>query len=112
LQWGPGGGRPCPNGAVFGEAFAQRSNLVPDCRFLVGDPALPDAAREIVLADHRPRRLEQRQQHLEDAAAGPYRPTVNQDFETNFTTAKRGRRGQLRAMIKIDIFKENHRFAD
>jgi hypothetical protein len=33
LRWGPGGGYSCPNGAAFGEAFAQRSNLVSDCRF-------------------------------------------------------------------------------
>jgi hypothetical protein len=47
------------------------------------------------------------------AAAGPYRPTVNQDPEmAELHHRGRGRRGELRAMIKIDIFKENHRFAD
>ena len=45
--------------AVGAKAFAQRGSLVPDCRFGFDDPALPDAAEELVLADHRPRRLNQ-----------------------------------------------------
>jgi hypothetical protein len=43
---------------------------------------LPEAAQEIVLADHRPRRLNPRHQHPEGAAAKPYRPALGQDPET------------------------------
>jgi hypothetical protein len=38
---------------------------------LIDDPALPDAAQELVLADHRPRRRNQPRQHVEGAAAEP-----------------------------------------
>ena len=44
--------------------------------------SLPDAAQELVLADHRPRRLNQRRQPLEGAAAEPYRLAVGQDPKT------------------------------
>jgi len=89
----------------------------PKCRawlpVLIDDPAWPDAARERVLADHHPQRLDQRHQHVEGAAAEPYRPAVGGDPETADRHHRGGdRRGELRAMIKIDIFKENHRSSD
>jgi hypothetical protein len=47
---------------------------------------------------------------IEGTATEPYRPGRRQDPETaELYHRKRGRRGELRAMIKIDIFKENHR---
>jgi hypothetical protein len=47
------------------------------------------------------------------AAAEPYRPAVDQDPETaELRHRGRGHRGELRAMIVIDIFKENHRFSE
>ena len=49
----------------------------------------------------------------EHAAAGPYRPVGGQDPETaKLHHCGRGRRGELLAMIVIDIFKENHRFSE
>jgi hypothetical protein len=38
---------------------------------LIDDPALPDAARELVRANHRSRRLNQRYQYVEGAADEP-----------------------------------------
>ena len=47
------------------------------------------------------------------AAAKTYRPAVGQDPETaELRHRGLGRRGELRAMIVIDIFKENHRFSE
>jgi hypothetical protein len=53
---------------------------------LVDDPALPDAAQKPVLADHRPRRLNQRHQHVERArralsAIGEQLAAMRQDAE-------------------------------
>jgi hypothetical protein len=53
------------------------------------------------------------QQHVEGVAAEPYRPAVAQDPETADRRHRgRDRRGELQAMIKIDIFKENRRFSN
>jgi hypothetical protein len=47
------------------------------------------------------------------AAAKPCRPAVGQDFEmTELQHHGRGRRGEIRAMIVIYVFKENRRFSD
>jgi hypothetical protein len=44
---------------------------------------------------------------------GRIRPAVGQDPETADRHHRgRDRRGELQAMIKIDIFKENHRFSN
>ena len=46
------------------------------------------------LADHRPRRLNQRHLHLEGAGAEPYRPALGQDLQTDERHHRgRGRRG-------------------
>ena len=46
-------------------------------------------------------------------AAEPYWPAVSQDPETaELDHRGRGGRGELRAMIVINIFKENHRFSN
>ena len=64
------------------------------------------------LADHRPRRLNQRHLHLEGAGAEPYRPALGQDLQTDERHHRgRGRRGEPRAIIVIYIFEENHRFS-
>jgi hypothetical protein len=85
------------------------------------DPALPDAAQKLVLADHCPRRLNQRHQHVQGGGAEPYRPAGGQDPETaELRHRGRGQRSELWAMvviyifkeIEIYIFKENHRFSD
>jgi hypothetical protein len=69
---------------------------------LIDDPALPDAAQERFLADHPT-----------IAAAEPYWTAVGQDPETAEPRHRgRDRRGELRAMIVIDIFGENHRFSN
>jgi hypothetical protein len=47
---------------------------------LIDDPALPDAAQERVLPDHCSRRLNQRQQYIERAAAERYRPAVGEQL--------------------------------
>ena len=82
-----------------------------------GDPRpildQPDAAQKLVLADHRPRRLNRRHQNVEGAAAEPYRPAVGQDPETAaLHHRERRRRGEIGAMIQIYVFEENHRFSD
>ena len=155
--------------AVRPEGFAQRGNLALQPVFL-DDPARPDPAQQLVLADHSPRRLDQRQQQVEGASAEPYRPAfgeqlaaMRQDAEVakfddrrrvrrashaaivNHVTAGnhrlsqvagaappsvigpavgqnpetvelhhrgQGRSDELRPMIVIDIFKENHRFSN
>jgi hypothetical protein len=51
---------------------SQRPNLVLQPVFL-DDPARPDPAQQLVLADYSPRRLKQRQQQVERASAEPYR---------------------------------------
>jgi hypothetical protein len=49
----------------------------------------------------------------EGKAAEPYRPAIGQDPETAGRHHRaRDRRGELWAMIEIDIFKENHRSSD
>ena len=49
----------------------------------------------------------------QDAAAKPYRPAVGQDPETaELRHRGRGRRGELRAVNVIHIFKENHSFSE
>ena len=54
------------------EGLAQTRNLALQPVFL-DDPARPDLAQQLVLADHNPWRLDQRQQQVEGAAAEPYR---------------------------------------
>jgi hypothetical protein len=41
---------------------------------------LPDAAQELSLADHRPRGLDERHQHVESAAAERYRPAIGEQL--------------------------------
>jgi hypothetical protein len=65
--------------AVGCKDFAQRSDLARQ-PVLVDNPALPDAAQELVLADDRPRRLDQRHQHIESPSAKPYRPAVGEQL--------------------------------
>jgi hypothetical protein len=49
----------------------------------------------------------------QSAAAKPYRPAVDQDPETaELRHRGPGHRGELRTMIVIDIFKDNHRFLE
>jgi hypothetical protein len=50
---------------------------------------------------------------VEGAAAGPHRLAVAQDSETVDRRHRgRGCRGELRAMIVINVFKENHSFSN
>jgi hypothetical protein len=77
---------------------------------LIEDPALPDSVQELVLADHRP-----------DASISATstsktrRPSLIGRRSAKISKAAelhhrgRGRGGELRAMMKFDIFKENHR---
>ena len=44
------------------------------------DPARPDPAQQLVLADHSPWRLDQRQQQVEGASAEPYRPAFGEQL--------------------------------
>jgi len=88
----------------------------PKCRawlpVLIDDPALLDA-QKLVLADHRPRRLDQRHLQAEGASAEPYWPAVGRDPEAaELHHSGRGCRDDLRAMMVIDIFKENQRFSE
>jgi len=43
-------------------------------------PASPDAAHQLVLADDRPRRLDQRHQQIESASAEFDRPAIREKF--------------------------------
>ena len=60
--------------AVRPEGLAQRRNLVLQPVFR------PDPAQQLVLADHSPRRLEQRQQQVEGASAEPYRLAFGEEL--------------------------------
>ena len=73
--------------AVRSEGLAQGRHLALEPVFL-DDPAWPGSAQQLVLADHRPWRLNQRQQQVEGAAAEPCRlavgeqlPAMRQDAE-------------------------------
>jgi hypothetical protein len=62
--------------------------------------------------DHCPERINPRHPG-EGAAAEPYWPAVGQDRDTADRQHRgRGRKGELPAMIKIDVFEENHRFSN
>jgi hypothetical protein len=52
--------------------FAQRGNLVPECRCLSTIMPCQTQLKKLVLADHRTRRLNQRRQYVEGVAAEPY----------------------------------------
>jgi hypothetical protein len=41
---------------------------------------LPDAAQELVLANDRPRRLDQRHKHVESPPAEPYWPIIGEQL--------------------------------
>jgi len=47
---------------------------------LFDDPAWPNAAHQLVLADDRPVGLDQRHEHVVGAPAELYRPTVGKNF--------------------------------
>jgi len=61
------------------EGFAQYRNRALQA-VLLDDPAGPDAAHQLVLADDSPRRLDQRHQHVEIAAAEFDRSAVGKKF--------------------------------
>jgi hypothetical protein len=65
--------------AVRSEGLAQTRNLALQPVFL-DDPVRPDPAQQLVLADHSPWRLEQRQQQVECASAEPYRPAFGEQL--------------------------------
>jgi hypothetical protein len=73
---------------------------------------LPDAAQERVLADHRHRRLNQ---PVSASKARPSsligRPSAKIPKRPNPTIAGGIAKANF-GLIKIDIFKENHRFSD
>jgi hypothetical protein len=63
--------------AICAEGFAQRGNSALPGVFL-DDPASPDAAHQLVLADDSPCRLDQHHQHVEIASAEFDRPVVGE----------------------------------
>jgi hypothetical protein len=65
--------------AVRTEGLAQRPNLALQPVFL-DDPARPDPAQQLILTEDSPRRLEQRHQQVEGAAAEPYRPALREQL--------------------------------
>jgi hypothetical protein len=61
------------------QGYAQRPYLGAQIAFF-DDPARPDAADQLVLADDRPVGLDQRHEHIEGAPAELYRPAVGENF--------------------------------
>jgi hypothetical protein len=65
--------------AVGPEGLAQRPNLALQPVFL-DDPARPNPAQQLVLTEHSPRRLDQRQQQVEGSPAELYRPAFGEQL--------------------------------